>query len=101
MAKVELVELQEYSLFLPDSNEDVGDANAFWYVNSQPLPADYCIFYGAAKEVVRCRDGYLISYPIPGQPNSTLRGARSSRHASHGRRDRNRNPVVGSVHCDD
>jgi hypothetical protein len=65
--------LQGLPLSLPDSNRDIGYANAFWYVNQQPLPTGYRIFYGAVKEVVQCRDGYLISYPIPGRPNNAWR----------------------------
>jgi hypothetical protein len=65
--------LQGLPLSLPGSNKDIGYADAFWYVNSQRLPSDYRIFYGTAKEVVRCRDGYLISCRIPRRPNSTWR----------------------------
>jgi hypothetical protein len=59
--------LQGLPLLLPGSNIDIDYAKAFRNVNWRfPGPNSH-IFYGAAKEVVRCRDGYIISYRIPGQ----------------------------------
>jgi hypothetical protein len=58
--------LEGLRLFLPYSYGNIGYANAFHYLNQQFLPLDYRIFFGAVKELVPCRDGYFISYSIPG-----------------------------------
>jgi hypothetical protein len=61
--------LEGLRLFLPHSNRNIGYVNAFHYINQRSVPMDYRIFYGAAKWVVKCRDGYVISYTIPGYYN--------------------------------
>jgi hypothetical protein len=61
--------LQGLRLILPHLTEDFGYVNAFHFVNLRSLPMDYRIFYGAVKCVMKCRDGYIISYTIPGYYN--------------------------------
>jgi hypothetical protein len=66
-------ELQRWPLSWPGSKRDMDYAKAFRNVNWRFLGTHSYIFYGAAKEVVRCRDGYVISYRIPGQYHNAWR----------------------------
>jgi hypothetical protein len=65
------IALQRLRLFLPGSSRNLGYAKAFQYVSGRFRPTYYQIFYGTAKEVVKCCDGYIISYKIPGKYNDT------------------------------
>jgi hypothetical protein len=57
--------LQGLKFYLHDSDRNIGYANAFWSINSRYLSQGYRIFYGPAKEIVKCSDGYVISYNMP------------------------------------
>jgi hypothetical protein len=66
------IALQGLRLFLPDSDKNIGYVRAFQHVSRRFLPSSYRfyrIFYGPVKEAVRCRDGYVVSYKIPGRYN--------------------------------
>ena len=53
-------------LALPPGSRDIGYAEAFRNVASASLIHDeYRIFLGALRQVLKCRDGFLLSYALP------------------------------------
>jgi hypothetical protein len=52
------------------NSKNIGYAKAFWHVATAYQIHGYRIFYGALRKVLRCRDGFLLSYSIPSTYNS-------------------------------